>query len=79
MRPWHPELAKVGMRVLSKSFQRLRVSAPGLLTGTSTQGSVIGLILQPLKSLSVYSNSKMVAGTRDTDELKTFAWDNEDV
>ena len=27
----------------------------------------------------VYSNSKMAAAVRDADELKTFAWDNEDV
>ena len=31
------------------------------------------------KVVYVYSNSKMVAATRDADELKMFAWDNEDV
>jgi hypothetical protein len=31
------------------------------------------------KLVYVYSNSRMVASTRDSDELKRFAWDNEDV
>ena len=30
------------------------------------------------KLVYVYSNSKMVAATRDADELKMFAWNNED-
>ena len=30
------------------------------------------------KLVYVYSNSKMVATTRDADELKVFAWDIED-
>ncbi len=30
------------------------------------------------KLVYVYSNIKMVAATRDADELKMFAWDNED-
>ena len=30
------------------------------------------------KLVYVYSNSKMVAATRDADELKVFAWDIED-
>ena len=31
------------------------------------------------KLVCVYSNRKMVAGTRDADDLKMFAWDNKDV
>jgi len=31
------------------------------------------------KLVYVYSNSKMVAATSDADQLKMFAWDNEDV
>ena len=31
------------------------------------------------KLVYVYSNSKMAATVRDADELKMFAWDNEDV
>ena len=30
------------------------------------------------KDVHVYSKSKMVAATRDADELKMFVWDNED-
>ena len=33
VKPWNQQLARVGLRVL---FQHLRVSATGLLTGTST-------------------------------------------
>jgi hypothetical protein len=29
-------------------------------------------------SIHIYSNTKMVASIRDADELKMFAWDNED-
>ena len=29
-------------------------------------------------SIHIYSNTKIVASIRDADELKMFAWDNED-
>ena len=60
-----------------KLFLRPRVNENGLLTGTSTRSSETGWSLQPLKSLYsvyVYSNSKMVAATRDANELKMLAW-----
>ena len=61
---WHPVICL-------KSFQRRRVSVTGLLTGTSTQGSATGLILQPLRSLSMFTqNIKLVASNRDADKLK---------
>ena len=31
------------------------------------------------KLVYAYSNSRLVASTRDADKLKMFAWDNEDV
>ena len=80
VRPWHPELAKVEMRVLSQV-----ISASSCERNWSAHGHIHTKIRNRLdpatteKLVYVYSNSKMVAGTRDTDELKTFAWDNEDV
>ncbi len=40
-----------------KSFMRHRASETGLLTGTSTQRSETGWILQPLKSLSMFTQT----------------------
>ena len=40
-----------------KSFMRYRASETGLLTGTSTQRSETGWILQPLKSLSMFTQT----------------------
>ena len=80
VKPWHPELAKVGMRVLSQV-----ISASSCERNWSAHGHIHTKIRNRLdpatteKLVYVYSNSKMVAGTRDTDELKMFAWDNEDV
>ena len=40
------------------------------------------ILLEPAtteKLVYVNSNSKMVAATSDVDQLKMFAWDNEDV
>ena len=34
---------------------------------------------QALKLLRIYLNSEMAATIRDANELKIFAWDNEDV
>ena len=44
------------MRVLSQVISA-SVSATGLLTGTSTQTSATGLILQPLRSLSMFTQT----------------------
>ena len=55
-----------------KLFLRPRVNEIGLFTGTSTRKSEIGWSLQPLKY--VYSNSKMVAATRDANELRMLVW-----
>ena len=65
---WHPELAMVEMRVL---FQ-LSLRPP--------HGHIHSKIrnrLEPAtteKLVYVYSNSKMVAATRDANELKMLAW-----
>ena len=48
---------KWGCAFCLKSFQIRRVSATGLLTSTSTLRSIIGLILQPLKSFSTFTQT----------------------
>ena len=58
-----------------KLFLRPRVSKIGLLSGTSTRSSQNRL--EPAtteKLVYVYSNSKMVVGTSDANELKMLAW-----
>ena len=78
-RSWHPELAMAGMRVLSQV-----IYASSCERNWSAHGHIHTNIrnrLEPAttdKLVYVYSNSKMVAATRDVDELKMFAWDNED-
>ena len=73
------ELAIVGMRVLSQV-----ISASSCERNWSAHGHIHSKIrnrLEPAtteKLVYVYSNSKMVAATRDADELKMFAWDIED-
>ena len=80
VKPWHPELAMVGMRVLSQV-----ISASSCERNWSAHGHIHTKIRNKLgpetteKLVYVYSNSKMAAGIRDADELKMFAWDNEDV
>ena len=94
VKPLHPELAMVGMRVLSRymhSQRALRVlsqilSASSCERNRSARGHIHSKIrnrLEPAtteKLVYVYSNSKMVAATRELDanELKVLAWDNED-
>ena len=74
---WHPELARVGMRVLSQV-----ISASSCERNSSAHGHIQTTIryrLDPAtteKLVYVYSNSKLVASTRDADKLKMFAWDN---
>ena len=83
VKPWHPELALGGdacsllshfcssckrnwsahWHIHSKIRNRLEPASKAATTE---------------KLVYVYSNSKMVAATRDVDELKMFAWDNED-
>ena len=77
VKPWHPESAMVGMRVLS---QEISVSSC-----CSAHGQIQTNILNKLspetteKLVYVYSNSKMAAAVSNADELKMFAWDNEDL
>ena len=54
VKPWHQELARVWLRVL---FQRLHVSTTGLPTGTSTQRSATGLILQPVPTTDTQTSN----------------------
>jgi hypothetical protein len=80
VKPWWPELALVGMRVHSQV-----ISASSCERNWSAHGHIHSKIRNRLdpatteKLVYVYSNSKIVAATRDADELKMFAWDNEDV
>ena len=76
VKPWHPDWREWGCVFCLKSFQRLRVSVTGLLTGISTQRSATGPILQPLRSLSMLNQTP---NRSHVDKLKMFAWDYEDV
>ena len=74
-------MAMVGMRVLSQV-----IYASSCERNWSAHGHIHSKIrnrLDPATSerlvYYVYSNSKMAAATRDADELKMFAWDNEDI
>ncbi len=70
-KPWHPELAMVAMRVLSQvifgvqakwsAHKHIYLKVRNRLEPETTQ-----------KLVYVYSNSKMVAATRDADQLKMF-------
>ena len=77
--PWHPEMAMVGMRILSQV-----ISASSCDRNWSSHGHIHTKICNKLgpetteKLVYVYSNSKMAATVRDADELKMSAWDNED-
>ena len=70
----------VGMRILSQV-----ISASSCERNWSAHGHINTKICNKLgpetteKLVYVYSNSKMAATVRDTDELKMSAWDNEDV
>ena len=79
VKPWHPELAMVGMRVLSPV-----ISASSCERNRSAHRRIQWKILNKIspetteKVVYVYSNSKMAATVHDAYELKMFAWDNED-
>ena len=77
VKPWGPEVATVGMCVLSQvisaSFCEQNWSAHWhIQTKISNKLSPE----TPEKFVSVYSNSKMTAAVHDANELKMFAWDN---
>ena len=66
----------VGMHILSHV-----ISASSCERNWSAHGHIHSKILNRLdteKLVYVYSNNNMVAATRDADELKMVAWDNED-
>ena len=75
VKPWHQELAMVEMRVLSQI-----ISASSCERKRSAHGHIHSKLrnrLEPAtteKLVYVYSNSKMVAATRDANELKMLAW-----
>ena len=75
VKPWHPELAMVEMRVRSQD-----ISASSCERNRSAHGHIHSKLrnrLEPAtteKLVYVYSNSKMVAATRDANELKMLAW-----
>ena len=76
VKPWHPELAEVAQRVLSQV-----ISASSCERNWSSHGHIHSKVRNRLASetieklVYVYSNSKMVASTRDMEELQMFAWD----
>ena len=71
VKPWHPELAMVGMRVLSQV-----ISASSCERNWSAHGHIQTKIRNKLspatteKLVHVYSNRKMAATVRDADELE---------
>ena len=75
VKPRHPELAMVEMRVLSQV-----ISASSCERKRSAHGHIHSKLrnrLEPAtteKLVYVYSNSKMVAATRDANEIKMLAW-----
>jgi hypothetical protein len=79
---WHPELAQVGVRVLSQV-----ISASSCERNWSAHGHIHSKVCSKLlpdtteKLVYVYSNRKSVSKMEDTDELKMFALDkvNEDI
>jgi hypothetical protein len=82
VKPWHPELAQVGMRVLSQV-----ISASSCERNWSAHGHIHSRVRNQLapetteKLVYVYANRKLVSKMEDKDELKMFAWDklNEDI
>jgi hypothetical protein len=78
VRPFHPELALVGMRVLAQVISASSCERNWSPMGTFTRKFATGLRQLRLKSwyIQVYSNRKAAAAASD-DELKMFAWDNE--
>jgi hypothetical protein len=79
VRPFHPELALVGMRVVSQV-----ISASSCERNWSAHGHIHSEIRNSLapatteKLVYIYSNRKAVAASARDDELKMFSWDNED-
>ena len=78
VRPYHPELALVGMRVLSQV-----ISASSCERNWSAHGHIHSEVRNRLapatteKLVYVYSNRRAVAAAARDDELKMFTWDNE--
>ena len=75
VKPWHPELAMMEMRVLSQD-----ISASSCERNLSAHWHIHLKIRNRLehatteKLIYFHSNSKMVAATRDANELKMLAW-----
>ena len=80
VKPWHPELAMVGMHVLSQV-----ISASACERNWSAHRHIHTKICNKLspdtteKLVYVYSNSKLAATVRDADRLKMLSLDTEDV
>ena len=78
VKPFHPDLALVGMRVLSQV-----ISASSCERNWSAHGHIHSEVRNRLapatteKLVYVYSNRKAAAAACD-DELKMFSWDNEE-
>ena len=76
--PFHPELAMVGMRVLSQV-----ISASSCERNWSAHGHIHSEVRNRLapatteKLVYIYSNRKALAAASQNDELKMYALDNE--
>ncbi len=81
VRPFHPELALVGMRVLATSLAQV-ISASSCERNWSAHGHIHSEVRNRLapamteKLVYIYSNRKAAAAASN-DELKMFTWDNE--
>ena len=79
VKPWHPELAEVGMRVLAQV-----VSASSCERNWSAHGHIHSKVrnkLEPAtteKLVYVYANCKIESETRAGGDLKMFAWDDKE-
>ena len=75
---FHPELAMVGMRVLSQV-----ISASSCERNWSAHGHIHSEVRNRLapatteKLVYIYSNRKALAAASQNDELKMYTWDNE--
>ena len=78
VKPFHPELALVGMRVLSQV-----ISASSCERNWSAHGHIHTEVRNRLapatteKLVYIYCNKKAVMAAARDDELKMFTWDNE--
>jgi hypothetical protein len=68
---------------INNSWAKVKIRWLGLYPDSNTRSNKCKVVeftqnTKMVASIHIYSNTKMVASIRDADELKMFAWDNED-